>query len=429
MNTLNSVRSLAALDLAGLKTDTRLGHQVMLTDEQHTTLLLALLDRSAAASKQIVQQVGAPSATSVDQVAAAFHSVLTHARFRQGPRRNISVADVADKVRPFVLDSTAIVLTIQGFPFKQADNGLKASGPLPDLAEFGGMLRLWELVQALRQLYPPGVRLTVMRDGGYYRPRPAEDLAAYRTATTALWAHIGDPDVEWVDKLDAARHRLGPQRTQQWEQDIQRYRSAIEQATSAAADACDPDAAQLPVHTITKDLPAGAVPSFPSLFGSLLYSVKIPGGDAEWSRMVLTDPLNHTTEPSRDLRSARRELIRRAWSATTSYLATCAADARHGVNAALFADGIHLSTSLPGPGKVGFAYLGGNLLYPWHGTGYVDATGKLGAAFALLLGASSLVPVYRAGSAQPLLWIPPELTIRRGDDRLVAIDSVRLRSR
>jgi hypothetical protein len=119
----------------------------------------------------------------------------------------------------------------------------------------------------------------------------------------------------------------------------------------------------------------------------------------------------------------------RAWSATTSYLATCAADARHGVNAALFADGIHLSTSLPGPGKVGFAYLGGNLLYPWHGTGYVDASGKLGAAFALLLGASSLVPVYRAGSAQPLLWIPPELTIRRGDDRLVAVDSVRLRSR
>jgi Pyoverdine/dityrosine biosynthesis protein len=339
---------------------------------------------------------------------------------------------VAGKVDRFVRDGWPIPLTVQGFPFKQADNQLKACGPLPDLAEFGAMLRLWELAAALRRIYPPGVRLSVLSDGGYYRPRSVDELAAYRATVTALWARIDDPDVDWSDKLDAVRRSLGPQRAQRWEHDVERYRAAIAGATSAAADACDPEAAELPVRAVTADLPEGSVPTFPSLLISLLYSVKVPGhGDAEWSRVVLADPFNRTSEPSAAVRAARQELIGRAWRATTSYLATCAADARHGVNAALFADGIHLSTSLPAPGKIGFSYLGGSLLYPWHGTGYVDASGKIGVAFALLLGASNLVPVYHH-APQPFLWIPPELTTRHGGERRVGpdlIDRIRLRSR
>jgi hypothetical protein len=435
MHTLNSARSLSALDLAAVKADTRLGHAVTLTDEQHTGLLLVLRDRSAAATDQIVQlareQLG--TTTTLDQVATAFHTILTHNRYRQGPRHYTTVPHVADKVRPFVRDGSPIPVTVQGFPFKQADNLLKAHGPMPDLAEFGAMLRLWELVQALRQVYPPGMRLLVVRDGGYYRPRPDIELAGYRAAVATLWAWIGDPDVEWADKLDAVRRSLGPQRADQWEQDVQRYRTAIEQATSAAADACDPKGAELPVRAVTEDLPDGSVPSFPRLFASLLYSVAVPGpSDAEWSRQVLADPFSRTSEPSEAVRAARQELIRRAWLATASYLGTCAADARHGVNEALFADGLHLSTSLPGPGKIGFAYLGGSLLYPWHGTAYVDASGKVGAAFALLLGASSLVPVHRDASPQPFLWMPPEFTVRHGGDRRVGadlIDRIRLRSR
>ncbi|MFC0435045.1 L-tyrosine/L-tryptophan isonitrile synthase family protein [Kutzneria buriramensis] len=437
MHTLNSARSLAALDLAAVKTDTRLGHAVTLTDQQHTRLLLALRDRSAAAADQVAQfavtQMGTPTATTVDEVATGFHPVLTHNRYRQGPRRYTTVAEVADKVRPFVQDGSPVPITIQGFPFKQHDNLLKASGPLPDLAEFGAMLRLWELVQALRQLYPPGVWLTVMRDGGYYRPRPSEELAVYRAAVDTLWAQIGDPDMGWVSKLEAARSSLGPQRAARWRHDVERYRAAIVEATSAAADTCDPHGAELPVRALTGDLPDGSVPSFPSLFASLLYSVAVPGpGDAEWSRLVLADPFSRTDEPSAAVRAARQELIRRAWLATASYLGTCAADARHNVNEALFGDGLHLSTSLPGPGKIGFSYLGGSLLYPWHGSACVDASGRLGVAFSLLLGASNLVPVHRDGSPQPFLWIPPECTVRHGGDRRVGtdlIDRIRLRSR
>jgi hypothetical protein len=229
------------------------------------------------------------------------------------------------------------------------------------------------------------------------------------------------------------RRSLGPQQAQLWERDVEQYRTAILEATRAAADACDPEGAELPVRDVIEEIPKAAVPSFPSLFRSLLYSVAVPGpGDAEWSRLVLADPFSRTSEPSAAVRATRQELIQRAWLATACYLGTCAADARHHVNEALLADGVHLSTSLPGPGKVGFAYLGGSLLYPWHGTGYVDASGKLGGAFALLLGTSSLVPVHRDASPQPFLWMPPEFTVRCGGDRRVGpdlIDRIRLRSR
>jgi hypothetical protein len=89
MCTLNSARSLSTLDLAAVKADTRLGHAVRLIDEEHTRILLALRDRSAAASEQIAQrareQLGTPTASTVDQVAAGFHAILTHNRYRQGP--------------------------------------------------------------------------------------------------------------------------------------------------------------------------------------------------------------------------------------------------------------------------------------------------------------------------------------------------------
>jgi len=70
---------------------------------------------------------------------------------------------------------------------------------------------------------------------------------------------------------------------------------------------------------------------------------------------------------------------------------------------------LRLTAVTPGPGRCGFAGLGGSGLLPWHGTAAVDRRGVLSTDFAISLLDRAFVPVYAdvlGGAEQPWFMAP-----------------------
>lgn len=435
---LGHYRSLAGVDLGSL----RLGdfdrvERIELSAGQTQSMVDAIVDDSTRAAARIAAGVrhAVGSGTDPESVGAAVHRVLTRGRFLKGSRSLLDVPTVVSLVRQAVRAGAPVRLVTRGFPFKQYDSGLKAAGRLPDLAELGGLVRLWELVAAITACYPPGVDLWVRQDGGYHRPRAETDIEAYTEGLRRLQAQLGLPDfVSWFDDRQLAPALLDADQETERKQLIEEFVDRIEAIAAPAAEKFDAPAASAMLAAAFVGPAVGGVAPFAGLFRSLVFSSPIPAPAGvrpwEYARRVLARIEVPDSDP--EVSDSRRQLLRRAWLDTIRFQATQLADAQVGVWDRL-PPHIRLVNN-PGldRGVIGFSPLGGSGLLPWHGTGCLDDRGLVSVNFLAVLADRGFVPVTSEllGSDQPFLMVPPSSTgVRNG--RLVLRDGVspRLRPR
>ncbi len=423
--TISHARSLRALPLDLLRTSSWVDPWPVRLDRGEVAALLgALRDNSEAASARLadnaiahlVTVTGGWSPHDPQDVVAGLHRILTRSRFLKGPRSCFPLDTAMAQITPFVEARQPVTILARGFPFKQHDNGLKAAGPWPDLAELGALLRLKELHGAFTALYPPGARVVVLNDGGYSRPRGSAELRRYgrQLRRYAQLVGLGD-SVCFHDQSCFVARLLGPRGWRRREQYRRTFRELI---SLLALSPRSLDSAGRADQRLAEALPArllADVPSFRDILSSLVYSVPVPAPSTtpaadprQWACEVLAWPDGYA-EPdlSPDLASARREVVASAWGDSVNYLAASLADAAAGVTRH-YPPHVRLATVTSRPGCSGFSYLGGSTLLPWHGTGCLDGRSLLCAEFLVSLDHRGFRPVYSdlLGDEQPLLMVP-----------------------
>jgi Pyoverdine/dityrosine biosynthesis protein len=419
---MSNARSLRALPLSLLHTSSWADQvTVRLNSGEVRALLNALRANSEAASARLVNNAidhlvsatGRWSAHHPRDVVAALHRILTRSRFLKGSRSYFPLETAVAKITPFVQARRPVTILASGFPFKQHDNGLKAAGPWPDLAELGALLRLKELHGAVAALYPPGLRMVVLNDGGYSRSRDWAEIRSYRRQLRCYAQMVGLGDsVLFLDQSRFVARVLGPQGWGKRERYRRTFRKSI---LRLAGSPCSVGSAGRADQRLAEALPRALlaeVPSFRDILASLVYSVPVParaGADPrQWACAVLAWPDGYTApDVAPDLASARREVVASAWQASVNYLATSLADAAAGVHRR-YPPHVRLATVVSRPGCSGFSYLGGSTLLPWHGTGCLDGRGLLCAEFLVSLDHRGFLPVYTdlIGDEQPFLMVP-----------------------
>ena len=446
--TISNARSLRALPLGLLRTSRWVNRlPVRLDSEETRTLLNTLRANSEDASTRLadnalahlVTATGSWSPHHPQDVVAALHRILTRSRFLKGSRSCFPLKTAVAKMAPFIKARRPVAILASGFPFKQHDNGLKAAGPWPDLAELGALLRLKELQETFAALYPPGLRLVVLNDGGYSRPRDWAEIRRYRRQLRRYAQLVGlDNTVRFVDQSRFVARTLGPQGWAERERYRRTFHKLISQLTDGPRSL---DTASRADQRLAEALPLALlvdVPSFRDTLASMVYSVPVPAPSGvdprRWACEVLAWP-DRYTEPglSPDLTSARQQVVASAWKDSVDHLAACLADTATGVHRR-YPPHVRLATVVSRPGCSGFSYLGGSTLLPWHGTGCLDDRGLLCAEFLVSLDHRSFLPVYSEliGEEQPLLMVPSTRVEfaqgrRRVDPNLLA--TARLRPR
>ncbi|MGH3966041.1 MAG: L-tyrosine/L-tryptophan isonitrile synthase family protein [Pseudonocardiaceae bacterium] len=308
--TISHARSLRALPLGLLRTSSWVDRlPVRLDGGEVATLLGTLRANSEAASARLADNAMAYLATVAGgwppqhprDVEAALHRVLTRSRFLKGSRSHFPLDTAMAQMVPFVQAQQPITILATGFPFKQHDNGLKAAGPWPDLAELGALLRLQELRSAFTALYPPGLRVLVLTDGGYFRPRGWAEIRRYQRQLTCYAQLVGlGNSVLFHDQSCYVARALGPQGWGKRE----RYRRTFRELISRLAGTpCSLHSAARIDQRLAEGLPRvslAGVPSFRDILSSLVYSVPVParaGADPrQWACEVLAWPDGFTAQ-------------------------------------------------------------------------------------------------------------------------------------
>ncbi len=384
-------------------------------------------------------------------VAVAVHRVLTRSRFLKGSRSCFPPDLAIAKIGPFVEQRRPVTLMLSGFPFKQHDNGLKAAGPHPDLAELGALVRLRELHRAVAALYPPGLHVVVLADGGYSRPRPWSEVFRYRARVQRFAEHAGVAGIVTLcDRNRYVADLLGERGWGERERGLRQVRDLVETLAGPPRSLAESAGADVRMSRALPPQLLAGVPAFRDIVSSLVYSVPVPAPHGSecaraepmrWACQVLAEPDRvDTAGLPGELVRARRAVLASAWRHAVDHLAAAVADNAVGVPER-FPLHVRLATGAPRPGCSGFSYLGGSTLLPWHGTGCLDGRGRVCADFLVSLHDRGFLPVhceYLAGGEpgdsgdQPLLMVPFARTVfvggrRRVDPELLA--SVRLRSR
>ncbi|MGH8922258.1 MAG: L-tyrosine/L-tryptophan isonitrile synthase family protein, partial [Actinomycetes bacterium] len=343
---ISHARSLRGLPLELLSTAEPINRAPLHLDAAETrTLLTTLLAGSRAASGRLAENARAHLSRRADgwspdrpqDVVAALHRILTRSRFLKGSRSCFPLKAAMAQITPFVEAWQPVTILVSGFPFKQHDNGLKAAGPLPDLAELGALVRLGELHRAFATLYPPGLHVVVLTDGGYSRPRASVEMTRYRRQLQRYAALTGlGACMFFHDQSRFVARQLGRLGWEQRERHRRRFREVISILASAP---CSLEGAGPAGQRLTEAFPAellAGVPSFHDILSSLVYSVPVPvppqADPQRWACEVLAR-LDECSDPalSPELVSARRQVLASAWGDTVNYLAASLADAASGV--------------------------------------------------------------------------------------------------
>lgn len=420
---LSHTHSIAELQVGELSVGmSARGHAVHLSLEQSCRIVDQLVsdadtnaERTAAAAPAQLRSALAGMTDEHERTALLLHHVFMRKQFHRGSRATYTPEMAARDLLPFLRTGAPIQVVVPGFPVKQSQSGLKAVGTLPDLAELGVLVRLRELHQTVRCLYPPGLRITVLTDGHHFRPRPPVVVESYLRKLTQYLSLIGGQDfLEFTDIDEVATRRIGPSLPQERTILVEYYQNAYQKAFYGL------DITHNPIGVLARaaklDPTTGGL-AFRDLFRSILNSVAVPlsaGRDRmTWSKAIYTDlyQLDDPSTPS-EVVEARRTVLRQAWQDTIQYLSAAQADRELGYED-LFDHRVRLTVSMPSPGRVGFAALGGSALLPWHGTAAVDEKGTLSTDFAIWLNDQGFVPVYSPllGARQPWLMAPVTSTV------------------
>jgi hypothetical protein len=177
------------------------------------------------------------------------------------------------------------------------------------------------------------------------------------------------------------------------------------------------------------------MPEFTDIYRSMLYVVPTAPPDGldrgTWARLVYADLLGvaDPAVPAR-IRSARREVLAAAWHRAVRYLAVLRVDRDLGYDDFRLVPGCIRFALNPRPGSLGFAYLGGAGVLPWHGTAAIDRRGQVSIDFAVTLSDAGYVPVHSPllGADQPWFTVP-STAVDRGRLDPDVLAAVRLRRR
>lgn len=428
--TLSGARTLASLDLNKMKMNPTTADGAVYWSQRQVDEFVQILLRKAKQSARATYERAVSSADrkyrSIDGDTPwpvfLIHHLLHRKQFRMGSSSNYPLDLARREIYPFIRDRKPIEIALVCFPKKHVGGGLKASGPLPDLAELAFLVRLTELAETLRRAHKPGVMITLLGDGRHFRRHPAAEVAE----GMAVWQ-------KYIDILEAADLI----RLNDYEEQVackvtrtQRERRAAraESIRSAYRHAfADLNLVDDPKRALTEADRLDPFGNFVALFRSLVYSVAIPESGRKdslrWAQEIYSDIFNLTpgsTTP--DILDARREVLATAWQDTMRYVSVRHADAEFGYPKDAAPGAIQASTR-PGPGKVGLSLLGGPTLLPWHATGVIDARGVVSCDFAISLYDQGFVPVYAPplGSVQPLAMVPAFLTRAREHGKDVEI--------
>ena len=453
--TVSNARSLGGLPLADLGTvpgAERL--RLRLDHEELATLVEALRTAADAAASRLVEGTlhhlrGAEGGWDPGRprdVAIAVHRILTRSRFLKGSRSCYPLDVAVAQIAPFAQRGAPVTVMVSGFPFKQHDNGLKAAGPHPDLAELGALIRLRELHRAVTAFYPPGLQVVILTDGGYARPRAWSEVFRYRTAMHRYAELAGVADVvRFRDQNRYVADLLGEHGWRLRERSRHHVRALIETLVGPPRSLAASATADLRMSRVLPPQLLAGVPAFRDIVSSLVYSVPVPAplrlegtttAPLRWACQVLAEPdrLDSCGMPG-ELVRARRAVLASAWDNAVDHLAAALADNAVGVPKR-FPPHVRLATVASRPGCSGFSYLGGSTLLPWHGTGCLDGRGRVCTDFLVSLHDRGFLPVYSPdlapGDDQPLLMVPFARTVFDGGRRRVTpelLTAARLRSR
>jgi hypothetical protein len=185
------------------------------------------------------------------------------------------------------------------------------------------------------------VRVLVLNDGGYARPRGLAEIQRYRRQLRRYAELVGLGNaVQFHNQSCFVAQVLSPLG---WDE-REHYRHTFRELISRlAGNLCSLDSAGRIDQRLAKALPRAllaGVPSLRDILSSMVYSVPVParaGTDPRrWACEVLAWPDGYTApDLSPDLVSARRQVIASAWQDSVNYLAACLADAAAGVTRAL----------------------------------------------------------------------------------------------
>ncbi|MFC7342503.1 L-tyrosine/L-tryptophan isonitrile synthase family protein [Saccharopolyspora griseoalba] len=423
---LSNTHSLEELQIGAMRRNPLARRWGVQLTEEHTwsivDSILADVDRSARRTgRAAVAKFGLREGSSdTGAVLDAVHHVLTRKQFIKGSRANYRPADLRRDAEPRVLAGEPIDVVLLGFPVKQCLNRLKASGPLPDLAELGAMARLREMHRAVAAVHPPGLRFNILTDGRHFRTRPASITDAYQRKLREYVDIAGIGDRTVVREVDAlAEQRIGPELPAERSRRVAAYSRLLADRLRGF------DITDNPLRTLerlhdwtsrTDEFAPQVIGLFREIFMSLVYSVPVsvpPGTDRmEWSRAVYADVYNLTDPAARsEVRQARAAVLRRTWHIVLQYMATMQVDHEFDYEG-LIPHRIRLTLSAVRPGCLGFTYLGGTGVLPWQGTGVLDPRGHVAVDFAVSLLDQGFVPVYSPllGPRQPWAMVPAAQT-------------------
>ena len=272
-----------------------------------------------------------------------------------------------------------IQLTLVGFPFK-VPNPLKV-GPrtLPDLAELAAIKKLRDLRQEVQAVYPPGIQLVVIQDGGYIGHAlgvPAPESHQYGSYLRWLIRITGtDSFIDCVDLVDLLKDHWGG--TAPVAAPDESERQWLEAEASRRPD---------PALAFKKTLGMVNVRSLPN---TIL--------DEVFSKLTLSDPL--PAHPFATL------LHGRVCIAMERYLAADGKLHRFDPRYTAFPEAIHATTrSQPGRLALWLVERGKGIL-PWHGVGVLRGDGRATVSYGSNILAKGVYrAVYLKGETTPFCY-------------------------
>lgn len=153
-----------------------------------------------------------PVSEKIEEVPEHIFSLLMDPVIRRGDGLifNSVQTEYKQKISKFVSKNELIQFVFQGFPFK-CHNPVETLRRTPDLGELASLQRLMDINETVEQIYPPGVKFTVLTEGSTYRSlfgASQNEVEVYQSQCEYFANLIGaDNRIKFIDFLDLIKDR------------------------------------------------------------------------------------------------------------------------------------------------------------------------------------------------------------------------------
>jgi len=314
------------------------------------------------------------------RIAERLLQLMTSSAVRKGSLEQMQFwccrADLLRAIERRVQADKPVQLTLMAFPFKVPNPAKVGPRRLPDLAEYAALLRLRQLRDKVKPIYPPGLEIHLIHDGSYIASVfgiTLEEVRRYESYFARLVDSLGPErfihlhDLKALSRADAGR--LG--RRAAYVREAMRH--------------CQPDAWEMAEWT--------------DRFSKTLGMINLRSFSVREACRLLDHSQSGRLPPE------YREIERQVRVAILRYsfrdLLLHALDPRP----VCFPDAIHATTQCR-PSRLAIWMIErGRSLLPWHGVGVVDRTGKWRVAQAReLFQNAAYRPVFLDGEDTPFFY-------------------------